>query len=174
MTKSTRAGDVRGVSGEGRRESRPEGAQRPEARKRGATIGLDLVRRKAHRGGSSDQLRKLRTDRERNRKATEGLASALVEEIRVEGQTAAMRGSEATLAQAVSTGSEGIPGPVPRFGPGWSPGQDSNRQGVAQEARKPPDGAASFVVGYLSQVPIRGNLVLHERQETLAKDWAAW
>ena len=62
MPKSARAGEVRGVGGEGRRESRPEGAQGPEARKRGATIGLDLVMRKAHRGGASDQLRKLRTD----------------------------------------------------------------------------------------------------------------
>jgi len=43
----------------------------------------------------------------------------LVEEIRVEGQTAVMRGSEVALAEAVSTGGEGVPGPVPRFGPGW-------------------------------------------------------
>ncbi len=157
---------------------------------------------KAHRGGSSDQLRKLRTDLERNRKATEGLASAieaaglpvnaillkrvrerevqrqailaeiaglererafpvdllspkhveafcravraeildetsefgkrylglLVEEVRVDGQTAVMRGSEAALAQAVSTGGEGISGAVPRFGPGWLPKQGSNLQ----------------------------------------------
>ena len=137
-------------------------------------MGLDLVMWKAHRGGSSDQLRQLRTDLERNRKATEGLASALVEEIRVEGQMAVMRGSEAALAEAMSTGGEGIPGPVPRFGPGRLPKQDSNRQGVAQEARKPPGSGGFIRVGYLSQVPIRGNLVLHERQETLAKDWAAW
>ena len=123
MTRSARAGEGRGVGGEGRRESRPEGAQGPEARKREATIGLDLVMGKAHRGGASEQLRTLRTDLERNRKATEGLASALVEEIRVEGQTAVMRGSEAALAEAMSTGGEGIPGPVPRFGPGWLPGK---------------------------------------------------
>jgi hypothetical protein len=126
---------------------------------------------KAHRGGSSEQLR---TDLERNRKATEGLASAieaaglpvnaillkrvrerevqrqailaeiaglerkrylglLVEEIRVEGQTAVMRGSEAALAQAVSAAGEGIPGPVPRFGPGWLP-----KQGEFDLADLPP------------------------------------
>jgi len=77
MTRSARTGEVRGGGGEGRRESRPEGAQGPEARTRGATLGLDLVRRKAHRGGSSDQLRTLWTDLEQNRRATEGLASAI-------------------------------------------------------------------------------------------------
>ena len=77
MTKSARTDEVRGVGGEGRRESRPEVAQRPEARTRGATIGLDLVMWKAHRDGASEQLRQLRTDLERNRKATEGLASAI-------------------------------------------------------------------------------------------------
>jgi len=67
----------RGPGGEGRRESRLEGAQRPEARTRGATMGLDLVRRKAHRGGSSDQLRKLRTDLERNRRQPRGWRAPL-------------------------------------------------------------------------------------------------
>jgi len=77
MAKSARAGEVRGMGGEGRRESRLERAQRLEARKSRATIGLDLVMWRAHRGGSSDQLRTLWTDLERNRKATEGLASAI-------------------------------------------------------------------------------------------------
>jgi len=49
----------------------------------------------------------------------------LVEEIRVEGQTAIMRGSYAALAQAVSTKDLGTEGAVPRFGLGWLPGKDS-------------------------------------------------
>ncbi len=52
----------------------------------------------------------------------------LVEEIRVEGQTAVMRGSYAALAQAVGTRNLDTPGGVPRFGPGWLPGQGSNLQ----------------------------------------------
>ena len=113
MTKSARTGAVRVVSGEGRRESRPEGAQGPEARTRGATIGLDLVMAfcRAVRAEILDEASEFG-------KRYLGL---LVEEIRLEGQTAVMRGSEAALAEAVSTGGEGIPGPVPRFGPGWLP-----------------------------------------------------
>ncbi len=45
----------------------------------------------------------------------------LVEEIRVEGQTAVMRGSHAALAEAVSTRGLGTEGAVPRFGPAWLP-----------------------------------------------------
>ena len=50
----------------------------------------------------------------------------LVEEIRVEGQTAVMRGSYAAPAQVVGIENVGTAGGVPRFEPGWLPTQHSN------------------------------------------------
>jgi site-specific DNA recombinase len=53
----------------------------------------------------------------------------LVEEIRVEGDTVVMRGSHAALAHGVSAKKLDAAAEVPRFGPGWLPGWDSNCHG---------------------------------------------
>ncbi len=52
----------------------------------------------------------------------------LVEEIRVEGDAVVMRGTYRGLAQALATKKMGTSAEVPRFGPRWLPGQDSNLQ----------------------------------------------
>lgn len=63
----------------------------------------------------------------------------LVEEIRVEGETAVMRGSHAALAGAVAEKELGTPGEVPRSVPNWLPSRDSNLR-TSNDDR--PDGSA--------------------------------
>jgi len=56
----------------------------------------------------------------------------LVEEVRVEGRSAVMRGSHAAVAQVVGAGKLDAVDAVPRFGVGWLPKQGSNRPSIAE------------------------------------------
>ncbi len=52
----------------------------------------------------------------------------MLDEIRIDGKTAVMRGNYAALAHLVRTVGENPTGPVPTFGPAWFPGRDSNAE----------------------------------------------